>query len=233
MKRVGKWISVLVTWALTVIMCVAFASCGGEKETSFSVDVDGALASWEYNFVNIGVFGDEHWGMINIEDWGNKKLALGSDNTCVGTGCKWTVKLDVSDGQKYSLYIVAHLKGNGTVYEGEGDYTYMFQGAYEEVSGGYKLAAPTYVKVSLTEGFNLIAEQYDFANYIPTGPWEIDSNTSDEDSFVKANNNPTAGTTGLQDKLWPSVLVGTVFGGATFNVSGNQIVSVTDVTLPL
>lgn len=235
MKRLGKILSSIVIGILTLVMCVAFSACGEKSEEGnkvYSVNVDGALASWTYNFVNIGVFGDEHWGMINIEDWGNKKLALGPDNTCVGTGCKWSVKLDVS-GEQYKLYIIAHIKGNGTVYQGEGDYTYMFQGPYSSVSDGYKLEAPTYVEVSLTEGFELITEGYDFADYIPTGPWKIDSTMSDTDEFVVTNNNNSNGTKGLQDKLWPSVLVGTVFGGATFHVSGDKIVSVTDVTLPL
>ena len=135
MKRLSKILSGIAIGILTVVMSVAFAACGGGKGGTYSVDVDGALASWEYNFVNIGVFGDEHWGMINLEDWGNKKLALGSDNTCIGTGCKWTVKLDTT-GEEYKLYIIGHLKGNGTVYKGEGDYTYMFQGAYSSVSDG-------------------------------------------------------------------------------------------------
>lgn len=233
MKKFGKLLSGVVIAVLTLVMSVAFAACGGSKEEKYTIAVEGALRSWQYNFVNISEFGDEHWGMINLEDWGNKKLALNADNNCIGTGCAWRVELVVNEGE-YKLYTIAHLTGNGTVYAGEGDYTYMFQGTCSAVSGGYKLEAPTYVEVSLSEGFNLIYEgPYDFANYIPSGPWKIDSTMSDDAEFVKSLNDSTAGTTGLNDKLWPSVLVPTVFGGATFKVSGDKITSVVDVTLPM
>ena len=235
MKRRGKILSAITGVALAATMCAGFLACGGGDEgaKSYSIDLDGKLSEWEYVFVNIGVFGDEHWGMINIEDWGNKKLALNEETgECIGVGCKWTIQLDVEDGN-YELSIIAHLKGDDITYQGTGDYVYLYKGEYEAVKGGYKLGLPTYGEVSLTEGFALITTGYDFADYIPTGPWKIDSTMSDDAEFVKASNNNSLGTTGLQDKLWPSVLLDSVFGGATFMVSGSKIVSVVDVELPL
>ena len=56
--------------------------------------------SWDYSFTNINAFGDTAGvGMLNIQSWGNKKLALGDDGTCDGVGCSWTIQLDV-DGDK-------------------------------------------------------------------------------------------------------------------------------------
>lgn len=238
MKKISKVIGIIAISALASAMCLGFAACGDDDEVgedgvkSYSVDVDGSLAAWEYNFVNINSYGDNPFGILNIEDWGNKKLKLGSDNTCAGTGCTWSVQLDIMDDTEYNLYLTAHIIGNDTVYGGEGDFTYMFDGTYEEVSGGYKLEAPTYIKVSLTGDFTLLEDDYDFANYIPSADWEIDSNMSDDDEFITGLNNNSAGTKGLHSKLLPSELT-TIFGGGTFYVSGSTITSITDVTFPM
>ena len=70
----------------------------------YTVETDN-FESWDYSFVNINAFGDTAGvGMLNIQSWGNKKLALGDDGTCDGVGCKWTIKLE-SEGIHMPLMI--------------------------------------------------------------------------------------------------------------------------------
>lgn len=179
--------------------------------------------SWDYSFTNINAFGDTAGvGMLNIQSWGNKKLALGDDGTCDGVGCSWTIKLEV-DGTDYALYTTAHIVGAGDVYDGEGDFTYKFTGSCEEVDDGYKLAAPDRVEVTLDGGFTRLSDGSDFADYIPSAPVTI---TSDDADDCEAANS-------FKNKIVPSYLASTVFGGATFHVDGTEITSVTDIDFPV
>lgn len=199
---------------------------GGEDSTptggTFTATTDN-FESWDYSFTNINAFGDEAGvGMLNIQSWGNKKLALGGDGTCDGEGCTWTIQLDV-DGDKYTLSTIAHIKGAGDVYSGEGDFTYKFMGSCSAVDGGFKLAAPEMVEVSLTGDFTRLSDGSDFADYIPSAPVSLTSNDADDCDAAAA----------FKNKIVPSYLVSTVFGGATFQVSGSEIVSVTDIDFPV
>lgn len=193
------------------------AAAGG----TFTTTTDN-FESWDYSFTNINAFGDTAGvGMLNIQSWGNKKLALGDDGTCDGVGCSWTIQLDV-DGGNYTLSTIAHIKGAGDVYDGEGDFTYKFIGTCEAVDGGYKLAAPTEVEVSLDGGFTRLTDGTDFADYIPSAPVTIGS--KDADDCEAANS--------FKNKIVPSYLVSTVFGGATFHVNGSEITEVVDIDFP-
>lgn len=215
MKRISKTLTAIASMALVAVMSFMIAACGGAKTYTATCD---NIESWDYTFVSINAFGDTAGvGMINLNSWGNKKLKLGSDNTCAGEGCSWTIQLDV-DGSEYTLSLIAHLVGAGADYSGEGDFTYLFQGACESVSGGYKLAAPTYAKVSLEGDFKLVGDATDFANYIPTAPASIDSTGATSGNWEM-----------FKGKVVAEYLLTTVFRGATFNVSGDSITSVTDV----
>jgi hypothetical protein len=223
MKKIGKILSAAIIAVLTVVMCFAFAACGGDSGDSkktYSTTFDN-IESWDYSFIHINSFGETAGvGMININSWGNKKLELGEGGTCDGVGCKWTLNLEVED-TAYSLYFIAHVKGAGTDYTGEGDFTYLFQGTCESVTGGYKLATPTYAKVTIT-GTLVNNDSSSFANYIPSAPWEVDSKTADDAEAV----------TKVKSKVTPSKLCSTVLNTATIVVSGNKITEVKDITLP-
>lgn len=191
------------------------------ESDTYTVDIDN-FETWDYSFVNINAFGDTPGvGMINIQSWGNKKLALGSDGTCDGEGCSWTIQLDV-DGNEYALYTIAHIVGAGDVYEGSGDFTYKFIGTCEAADDGYVLDAPTDVEVSLTGDFTRLSDGSDFADYIPSAPASVTSNDADDSEAAAA----------FGGKVVPSYLVSTVFGGGIFHVDGNEIVSVTDINFP-
>ncbi len=221
MNKLGKIMSAVTIAVLTVVMCIAFAACGdGDAEAkSYSTTFDN-IESWDYSFVHINSFGEEAGvGMININSWGNKKLALGDGGTCDGVGCKWTCTLDVED-TAYTLTLTAHIKGAGEEYTGEGDFSYTFQGTCEAVTGGYKVSQPTYVKVALTGTIEKHADS--FANYIPNAPWSLDSDTADDADSVTAVNN----------KVVPSMLCSTILNSATFVVNGSSITEVKDITLP-
>lgn len=247
--------SILLAVLLVAAMCVTLAACnntasdptptsgnvqadqpqsdgqdsqgnqGGEPEVTggtFTTTTDN-FESWDYSFTNINAFGDTAGvGMLNIQSWGNKKLALGDDGTCDGEGCSWTIQLEV-DGANYTLSTIAHIKGAGDIYDGEGDFAYHFMGACEAVEGGYKLSAPTEVTVTLDGGFTRLSDGSDFADYIPSAPVTISSN--DADDCEAANS--------FKNKIVPSYLVSTVFGGATFHVEGSEITSVTDIDFPV
>lgn len=247
MKRFRNSVSVLIALLLMVAMCASLAACGSsgnpadstpstaanneQSDPATEPEANGGVytvttdnfESWDYSFTNINAFGDTPGvGMLNIQSWGNKKLALGDDGTCDGVGCSWTIQLEV-DGTAYTLSTIAHIVGAGDVYEGEGEFTYKFTGTCEKTDDGYKLAAPEYVQVSLTGDFTRLTDGTDFADYIPTAPVTLDSN--DADDCDAANS--------FKNKIVPSYLVSTVFGGATFHVSGSEIVSVTDIDFPV
>lgn len=257
MKRFHNHVSILMAVLLVVAMCASLAACGTSAsggsnstnapapnttaanneqnttapETTTEPEVAGGVytvktdnfESWDYSFTNINAFGDTPGvGMLNIQSWGNKKLALGDDGTCDGVGCSWTIQLEVED-TNYTLSTIAHIVGAGDVYDGEGDFTYTFTGTCEAVDGGYKLSAPEYVQVSLTGDFTRLSDGSDFADYIPTAPVTLDSN--DADDCDAANS--------FKNKIVPSYLVSTVFGGATFLVEGSEIVEVTDIDFPV
>lgn len=246
-------ISTLLAGLLAVVMCVSLAACNNssnqtstppandgdkvEETQPVQQDEQGApeatggvytvttdnFESWDYSFTNINAFGDTAGvGMLNIQSWGNKKLALGDDGTCDGVGCSWTIKLEV-DGTDYTLSTIAHIVGAGDVYEGEGDFTYKFTGSCEEVDDGYKLAAPDRVEVILDGGFTRLSDGSDFADYIPSAPVTITSDDADDCEAAAS----------FKEKIVPSYLVDTVFGGATFHVDGAEITSVTDIDFPV
>lgn len=236
MKKTKKFSALVLVSAAMAAAGVMLGSCNGgtktetpstnepgttteqESSQSYSTTFDN-IETWDYSFVNINAFGDEAGvGMINLNSWGNKKLKLGTNGTCDGEGCKWTCTLEAKDSA-YTLTLSAHLVGAGDVYSGEGDFAYIFQGSYTGASPAYVLAAPTYVKVDLTGTFKCIGDKTEFANYIPDAPWHLDSKGDGDAAATK--------------KVVADKLVSTVFGGATFNVSGTSISSVTDINYPV
>lgn len=217
MKKFGKILTAVAAAVLAVAMGVMFAACGGTKSSSYTATTDN-IEAWDYTCVSINAFGDEAGvGMINLNSWGAKKLQLGSDGTCAGVGCSWTIKLDV-EGDAYTLSFIAHLVGAGSDYTGEGDLAYIFEGTCTSVDGGYKLAAPTYAKATLDGSLTLAGDETDFANYIPTAPAVIDSNGDN-----------TGNWEGFKGKIASDKLLTTIFLGATFKVSGESITEVTDI----
>lgn len=222
----AKWKNVLVgivAAALAVAMCMMMVACGGENTgdtgstaNTYTTTFDN-IETWDYCCVSINAFGDTAGvGMININSWGNKKLKLSDAGTCDGEGCSWTCELKVED-TAYTLSFIAHLVGDDATYAGEGDFTYMFQGTCSSVSGGYKLEAPTYAKVTLTGNFKRLTDGSDFADYIPSAPFSIDSNGAGDSEDT------------VNGKIVADYLLTTVFRGATFSVSGSSITEVTDV----
>lgn len=208
-----KVLAAILTVALVVVMGVALAACGGGSST-YTVDFDN-IETWDYCPVTFNQYGDDAGvGMININSWGNKKLKLGADGTCSGVGATWTCTLIIEDG--YDLAFTCHLiAADGNGYSGTGDLTYRFTGSYTEVTGGYTLAAPTYAEVTLTGTFTRASAE-DFADYIPSAPWSMNSNDSDD----------CEAATLCKKKALPSKLLTTIFKGATFKVSGSSISSV-------
>ncbi|MGN0814658.1 MAG: hypothetical protein ACI4MH_05455 [Candidatus Coproplasma sp.] len=222
MKRLGKILTAVISVITTVVLCAVFAACGAT--TKFSTKLDAGLQDWDYCFVSVNAFGDDPGvGMLNIDNWGNKKLKLGTDGVCAGTGSVWTITLDVEDSSTYKLTLSSHITGDGVSYDKEGDFSYTFEGSYTKKDNSYVLAQPTYCKVELTGEFTRLTDGSDFADYIPSAPWSIDSNTSDDADSVKSTES------GIKGKILPSKLCNTVFLGATFNVDGTSIVSVTDI----
>lgn len=194
------------------------SSAPAEKLTHFTTSFD-MLSTWDYDFVAMNSFGmDPGEGMINLDNWGAKKLKQGEDGSIAGVGIKYDLTLDIANTD-YELAIIAHIVGDEQSYSGSGDFSYTFKGPQEEVTDGYKLKAPTYCDVKLTGDIHLIGDPTDFANYLPDAPWEVDSNTSDDDEKV----------TKIKKKVLPSKLLTTVFLGATFKVSGQTISEVVDI----
>jgi hypothetical protein len=187
----------------------------------FSITLPAGLQDWDYCFVTVNAFGDDPGvGMINIDNWGNKKLKLGTNGVCAGTGSIWTISLNVKDASTYELDLSSKIIGDDVAYSKSGVFSYSFKGPYtSSVSNNFALAAPTYCKVSLTGEFTRLTDGSDFADYIPSAPWNVDSCTADTDASVTA----------IKSKVLPSLLLTSVFSGATFVVEGETISSVIDI----
>lgn len=218
MKKFSKVLTVVCALALAVAIGVLATACGskaGTYSTTFN-----SVTEWSCSPFTVNAYGDEAGvGLLNLDNWGDKKLKLGADGHCVGTGLTYTCTLDVDGEGAYTLTLTAHLIGAGADYTGEGDFSYAFTGTYEEVETGYKLAAPTACTVSITGTFaNTNTE--DLANYIPSAPWTLSNTDADDSDAAKSAKN----------KVVPSKLLTTIFKGATFVVEGEAIKDVTDIT---
>lgn len=158
-------------------------------------------------------------GMVNLDNWGDKKLTLNDEGHCVGEGLKYTLTLDVSDASAYVLTLAMNLIGNGAAdaYTGEGVLSYIFNGSYTVSNGDYVLGEPTSVRVTMTGTLKNNAPT-DFANYLPDAPFEMDNtSTLGDDVGIP-----------IKNSFKPEYLIPTIFGGATFQVSGSEISGVYD-----
>lgn len=211
MKRIGKILTVVCAAVLAFALGIMTVGCS--KAGTYTAECD-SLSAWDYNFVSINAFGDEAGvGLMNLDNWGDKKLKLGSDGHCVGEGLTYTISLDVDGEGAYTLDIIMHIIGDGNDYSGSGDFTYSFQGTYEEVDGGYKLSAPTYLLCTCTG--SLVNNAPGGANYLPSSGYSYDSNGVGDAS----------GCT----RVVKEHMLTTIFKGATFKVSGTEITEVTDI----
>ena len=218
MKKMAKKLVAMLMVAMLAVACVGTALA----EDVYSVETEN-FETWDYSFCNINAFGDDPGvGMLNIQSWGNKKLALGDDGTCDGVGCTWKITLSV-DGTEYTLKAIATIVGAGDVYAGTGEFTYTFNGAYEAADNAFILGEPTYVAVDLTGDFTRLSDGSDFADYIPSAPASVTCENEDGGAEASA----------WKNKIVPSLLTSTVFGGATIVVDGSEIVSVDDINFPV
>ena len=111
MKKMAKKLVAMLMAAMLAVACVGAALA----EDTYSVETEN-FETWDYSFCNINAFGDDPGvGMLNIQSWGNKKLALGDDGTCDGVGCTWKITLSV-DGTEYTLKTIATIVGVATFY---------------------------------------------------------------------------------------------------------------------
>ena len=218
MKKMTKNLMAVLMIAMLAVVCISSALA----EDVYSVETPN-FETWDYSFCNINAFGDDPGvGMLNIQSWGNKKLALGDDGTCDGVGCTWKITLSV-DETAYTLKAIATIVGAGDVYEGTGEFTYTFKGAYEAAENSFILGEPTYVAVDLTGDFTRLSDGSDFADYIHSAPASVTCENEDNGAEASASKN----------KIVTSLLNSTVFGGATFVVDGNEIISVEDINFPV
>lgn len=206
-----KKLSAILSLVLVLTMCFTLTAFA-EPEV-YTVDFD-SLTEWDYCFVAVNSFGDEAGvGMVNLDNWGMKKLQLDADGNLAGAGLSYTLNLTV-DGDAYTLDLIAHIIGAGADYMGAGDLTYSFQGTCEAVDGGYKLAQPTYVLVTVDGDITCSEEQKGMDSMsVPESGFSVDSEGNGEDG----------------KKIIGSKLIDTVFGGATFYVSDGVIESIDDI----
>lgn len=200
---------------LALIMMMSVAMIAHAEPAVYSVEFD-SLTEWDYCFVAVNAFSDEAGvGMVNLDNWGMKKLKLDENGNLAGTGLKWTLNLAVENGE-YVLDLIAHIIGAGSDYMGEGDLTYEFKGEYTDTEGGYILAQPTYVLVTVDGNITCSETQKGddaFSMSVPESGFSVDSEGNGEDGR----------------KIIGSKLIDTVFGGATFYVEGDAIVSIDDI----
>lgn len=198
---------------LALVMLMSIALVANAESATYSVEFD-SLTEWDYCFVAVNAFGDEAGvGMVNLDNWGMKKLQLDENGNLAGTGLKYTLNLTVED-EAYTLDLIAHIIGAGADYMGEGDLTYSFQGTCSAVDGGYTLAQPTYVLVTVDGNITCSESQKESSSMsVPESGFSVDSEGNGEDGL----------------KIIGSKLVDTVFGGATFFVEGSEIVSIDDI----
>ncbi|MDO5378690.1 MAG: hypothetical protein Q4G52_10185 [Clostridia bacterium] len=205
----------LAVLCLALVMLMSIALTANAEPATYTVAFD-SLTEWDYCFVAVNAFGDEAGvGMVNLDNWGMKKLKLDENGNLAGTGLSYTLNLTV-DGEAYTLDLIAHIIGAGSDYMGEGDLTYRFQGACSDVEGGYKLEQPTYVLVTVDGDITCSDVQKGddaFSMSVPESGFSVDSDGNGEDG----------------NKIIGSKLVDTVFGGATFFVEGSEIVSIDDI----
>lgn len=234
-----KALAAISVAAVMAITGAALAGCdggkNGDKSYSFVLNSSddsspnyAALSAWEsipvpYQ-VNGGTAGA---GFVNLDVWGAKKFKLGSDDTIFGTGLYYTVKVEVTSevssavpasvsisGDKYyALSIDAHVIGEGSEYEGEGDCIYTWYGVASEVEGGYKLEAAKYTSVEVT---GTIKIKNSSTQFLPSAPFKCDSLEAD-------------GSYG-QGKIKTKYL-NFLFMGATVQVSGDSITAFKNVTI--
>lgn len=234
-----KALAAIAVAAVTVITGAALAGCGESEggDKSYSIVLNSpndsssnyaALSAWEsipvpYQ-VNGGTAGA---GFVNLDVWGAKKFKVGSDDSIFGTGLYYTVKVDITSevssavpasvsisGDKYyALSIDAHVIGEGSEYEGEGDCIYTWYGAASDADGGYKLEAAKYSSVEVT---GTIKIKNSSTQFLPSAPFKCDSLEAD-------------GSYG-QGKIKTKYL-NLLFMGATVQVSGDSITTFKNVTI--
>lgn len=88
-----KKLSAILSLVLVLTMCFTLTAFA-EPEV-YTVDFD-SLTEWDYCFVAVNSFGDEAGvGMVNLDNWGMKKLQLDADGNLAGAGLSYTLNLTV------------------------------------------------------------------------------------------------------------------------------------------